>query len=634
MKSTALSKKDWLAQGMTLKQLVNGSDSLRKRGSNAVVVKQLEWTKAKNGMLIAKALVTSEVSSTKLYKVWITFTHETLKSKIKTSSLVHVQCSCSDYMYTWEYANAAHNAARLFYCNGEYPIEKNPGLAPGLCIAKGELINTDRGLIPIENVAINDHVNTLDGLRLVTDSFFTGIKNVYNIRLVNGAILKTTINHKILVFRLGSIKWIRAKHLNDSDYVIQYSRCCSVPNYVNLRQKDVAFNANGNSVLPSRLPRIVDENLASLLGYMVSEGSKNKFANTNVVVLKDFAKKHFKCFGYEPKICSGGIYITSYITKLFSNIGLVYGSSSQIIPRAIFESPDSVISAFLQSLYEGDGWITDRNSTYGSKSKLLAEEVQILLLAQGIRTSITINMSGVNHIKMYLVRTSSFQETQKLIRFIQPLTKGLELQDYSPSELTSHTPKCDMIPNCLGYIVRLEVAFRLDRLRETYLDLKCELKQSLDMLGLKLLEQTKSYYTILIESGYSVEYVTKYTNSIVKLSDVFDCFYSEIFNRLERRVKHEVGYFNVNGRDFNTLDRYKLKNLNFEKFSNPKIVRTLNVLTQDDVLVTKVQSVEFHGESEVYDLTVDGAQHFVANGMVVHNCKHGIKLSNVLIRGY
>lgn len=61
---------------------------------------------------------------------------------------VLLQCECESYVFTYEYANAAHNAARLLFCNGAYPSFMNPACTPGACkhlIAFAEyLILSDR----------------------------------------------------------------------------------------------------------------------------------------------------------------------------------------------------------------------------------------------------------------------------------------------------------------------------------------------------------------------------------------------------------------------------------------------------------------------------------------------------------
>lgn len=41
--------------------------------------------------------------------------------------------NCENFVFTWEYANAAHGASRIVYGNGEPPVVTNPQLAPGLC---------------------------------------------------------------------------------------------------------------------------------------------------------------------------------------------------------------------------------------------------------------------------------------------------------------------------------------------------------------------------------------------------------------------------------------------------------------------------------------------------------------------
>lgn len=46
---------------------------------------------------------------------------------------VLLQCDCESYAFTYEYANAAHNAARLIYSNGSPPGFTNPALVPGAC---------------------------------------------------------------------------------------------------------------------------------------------------------------------------------------------------------------------------------------------------------------------------------------------------------------------------------------------------------------------------------------------------------------------------------------------------------------------------------------------------------------------
>lgn len=69
------------------------------------------------------------------------------------------------------------------------------------CIAKGTLITTAKGDIPIEDVKVNDYVLTRKGFRRVTESWCSG-KNQYVSRIVtNDSHLDATGNHKIFIHK-------------------------------------------------------------------------------------------------------------------------------------------------------------------------------------------------------------------------------------------------------------------------------------------------------------------------------------------------------------------------------------------------------------------------------------------------
>jgi hypothetical protein len=130
-KSSALPKTQIVdTGGLSLKRLLSRTDSMRRSNADDVVIKLLKKVRTKNGLPSAIALITSASRKGTLHKTWVTgLTPDKNLSRQK----VMVQCSCEDYTYTFEYANAAHSAARIFFCNGESPDEKNPGLIPGLC---------------------------------------------------------------------------------------------------------------------------------------------------------------------------------------------------------------------------------------------------------------------------------------------------------------------------------------------------------------------------------------------------------------------------------------------------------------------------------------------------------------------
>ena len=118
---------------MTLAQLLRSTLALRKRGANDTVIKSLQLATTGNGLLVLKAIMSSASRKGVFFDTWITFTQEKNRSKINAKSFAMCQCSCEDYIFMYEVANTAHNAARIFYSNGESPDERNPGQRPGLC---------------------------------------------------------------------------------------------------------------------------------------------------------------------------------------------------------------------------------------------------------------------------------------------------------------------------------------------------------------------------------------------------------------------------------------------------------------------------------------------------------------------
>jgi hypothetical protein len=44
-----------------------------------------------------------------------------------------LSCSCSDFMFRWEFALFTRGAADIIYGNGDPPADKNPNLKPGCC---------------------------------------------------------------------------------------------------------------------------------------------------------------------------------------------------------------------------------------------------------------------------------------------------------------------------------------------------------------------------------------------------------------------------------------------------------------------------------------------------------------------
>ena len=70
---------------------------------------------------------------------------------------------------------------------------------------------------------------------------------------------------------------------------------------------------------------------------------------------------------------------------------LIYSglAHEKIVPDWVFQSQNSKIAIFLSYLFAGDGWASGHTVGYASTSRVLAEQVSILLWRLGVRSTIT-----------------------------------------------------------------------------------------------------------------------------------------------------------------------------------------------------------------------------------------------------
>lgn len=130
---TAASKR-----GMTLRQLVRGTPKLFINNAVDVEAKKIERKKTKTGRpVIMGQMVTYDPwrkdRVRRVHDSYIIGMDDDEHKPINRHQKVLVQCSCENFVFVWEYANATVGASRLIYSNGEPPNFTNPMLAPGLC---------------------------------------------------------------------------------------------------------------------------------------------------------------------------------------------------------------------------------------------------------------------------------------------------------------------------------------------------------------------------------------------------------------------------------------------------------------------------------------------------------------------
>lgn len=121
---------------MKLNQLVSKSDRLRKANSRLVRVVGYKTglDKLKRPTAVARTYTPRE------YTIGMRLRQAKDQNKYVSSIKfldkelnVKVSCSCPDYMFRFEWANAQAGASDILYGNGDPPDETNPNHTPGLC---------------------------------------------------------------------------------------------------------------------------------------------------------------------------------------------------------------------------------------------------------------------------------------------------------------------------------------------------------------------------------------------------------------------------------------------------------------------------------------------------------------------
>lgn len=135
---TELSKK-----GMTLRQLLRATPRLMINNAQDVELYEKKITRTRSGMpaLKAVAITNDPFRPNKVKRRHNTFIigaeldkeNNPVKKPVNRHRKIICSCSCESYVFTFEYANAAHGASRIVYGNGEPPVVTNPSMAPGLC---------------------------------------------------------------------------------------------------------------------------------------------------------------------------------------------------------------------------------------------------------------------------------------------------------------------------------------------------------------------------------------------------------------------------------------------------------------------------------------------------------------------
>jgi stage V sporulation protein R len=325
----------------------------------------------------------------------------------------------------------------------------NEGFA---CVTGDTLINTDHGLLSIKEIVDNKmNIKAYDGevFRNINNWFINENKKRIKIITRDGYELKGGYDHKILVDnewkKLSDLSiddniiinkhdyynnlqndyvkveynvpvrkaFIEICNENEVDYrtvkkIVNDKKVLNRNNCIEKSKKVIELYDSQKSLshgqskrIDINIPSIIDENMASYLGYMVGDGNIGYgvrkhyqiFTNGDKKIIDDFANKVKVLFGFDPvireligkwRVISSHGNLTDF---LINHIGMKYGYAAGIkeVPECILKSPKSVVCSFIRSYFDSDGCVTKSgNIVLITKSEILSKQIQNLLINLGI----------------------------------------------------------------------------------------------------------------------------------------------------------------------------------------------------------------------------------------------------------
>lgn len=290
-----------------------------------------------------------------------------------------------------EFIECKHDPSKVKYIHPDMkPILES---TYGCCIRRGQLISTEFGNVPIENVKVGDYVYTHTGKHKVLNAWCNGVKKIFKLKLNNGKEIQTTDDHKILTQN----GW---KMLRD------------------ICETDVIAMRVGNSNSLS-----FDKNKLKMIGYLLGDGGLNQnngvhFYNSDDEIMLDF--KQCVEEAYQDAIVSvlnrqvpSGSYV--YDCTIRSKIpysikqelnndlkqwGMRIGNcganaQSKSIPNFIFRLNTHCMKIMLGAYLDSDGSYTSiGHIRFKTVSYQLSKDVQELIRLIGYNSTITPHNDG------------------------------------------------------------------------------------------------------------------------------------------------------------------------------------------------------------------------------------------------
>jgi ribonucleoside-diphosphate reductase alpha chain len=306
------------------------------------------------------------------------------------------------------------------------------------CVTGGTFVSTEFGLMKIRDIAerfptggmailtddrvlemayggeiisgsLKTEVKTGTSLSTIAAAWKTGFKETVKLITRSGYELVATPDHRIMT--IGGWRQVKDLKPGVDRILLQYGEGRFNPNgRLPFDVKNEYTGENGRTY-KLNLPQKWTKQLGQLLGYMIGDGWLRD-GDKDCRVGLTFSAEDKEVLTYIKYIANNfygstikeverenGVYHLSYHSRYFVDFFRKLGVRSwqadeKEVPELIFTATEEAVIGFIQGLFTADGTVRDNpksNSSWialTSKSKILLQQVQLLLLNLGIRSSI------------------------------------------------------------------------------------------------------------------------------------------------------------------------------------------------------------------------------------------------------
>ncbi len=286
----------------------------------------------------------------------------------------------------------------------------------GKCVTGATLVWTDAGLIPIENLKPENSkedkftpmqisVQSMRGVEQTSHFYDGGKQRTIRVTTRLGFEIEGTPEHPVWVRQPDETEtWKPLGALKKDDVVILKPGSNLWGNKTRI---DFTRPQKRTNLKSYPLPERMTPDLAYIMGLLVGDGTLTYENALNLStgdewIANVFIRTFKREFKYQAQMKQNGkdISVTSKEIRLFfAHLGLGYETSlSKTIPQSILSAPKESVFAFLQGLFDTDGYADTRygNVTLSTSSPKMARQVQAVLLNAGIVSGLHSKPTKVN----------------------------------------------------------------------------------------------------------------------------------------------------------------------------------------------------------------------------------------------